>query len=376
MAKVGEVLRFRDAGPSVEEARKKMIEAGEAPAGRPTVAVAEEPAVVPPTPATPAAAAVASVLEPEFEEEEVVVPPAAEPAPAAAAPVVTPPAAPPATVKPERVDTPQFTGEIKQEKGEWVAEIRYKNGSGTERFIAKSRNELMLKLLEGKGHATIRVNKAVRREKLGWSELDRQYPLPDGITAKDFSEMKEAQQDHLLATIASEQTLAFREAHPEFYKSESNGSKLLKFLSNERLPVTYRNLEYAFDELSDPNLPPEVRLEEAPVATPSLVQPAPAAPVQTDSEPAVATPPAAPAAVAAPAPAAAAAAPATPAVRVRPRGSSGLQPGQSSSPTEPVRPEAGSEPRELSEAELRKLPMSDLKRIADKDRRMRSGAQR
>jgi hypothetical protein len=307
-------------------------------------------------------AAVADAIEGDF-EEEVEAPPAGKPpvVPVAQAPVPAQPQ------KIERVENSQFVAEIKQEDGKWVGEIRYKNGAGTEKFSAATKNQLMVKLLEGKGHATLRVNKAVRREKLGWSELDRQYPLPNDITVEDFNAMSDKQQDHLLLTVATQQVIIFREAHPEFYKDpeNKNAKKLNDFLNKEKLPITARNLEYAFDELTDSNLPPEVRLEEKPGAqpapvAPSLDQPAPAtAPARTDSAPAAA----------APVPAPAAAVPAAPVVTVRKRGTTGLQPGQSSSETEPVRPEGGRESRELSEAELRKLPLSELKRIADADRR-------
>jgi hypothetical protein len=359
--KVAEVLKFRDGGLTVEEARRKMIEAKEAPSGMASArngAVAEPPVVpvVVPVVATPV---VTNVLDPEF-EEEITDTPTPTPVPVVA-PVIVP--------KAERVESPQFVGEIKQEGGRWVAELRYKNGGGTERFIDNTKNGLMLKLLEGKGHATLRVNKAVRREKLGWSELDKQYPLPDGIAAKDFEEMGDKQQDHLLRTIANEQILIFREAHPEFYKTEANANKLLDFIAKERLPVTFRNLEYAFDELTDSNLPPDVRLEERALvvetpAAPILTQPAPTPVlVQKDSAPAPTV--VAPVSTEAPTPMA-------PAVVVRKRGTTGLQPGQSSSPTEPTRLEDGGTPRQLSEAELRKLPMSELKRIADRDRRANS----
>jgi hypothetical protein len=371
--KVGEVLKFKDSGPSVEEARRAMFAAKEAPSG-----LSAKNAVAPPAPApvqvpgpvvpsappiTPVVTAVANELEPEFEEEI-----------APATPVV--PAAPVVTTVPkvERVETPQFVGEIKQENGKWVAEIRYKTGAGTERFQASTKNELMLQLLAGKGHATMRVNKAVRREKLGWSELDRQYPLPEGITTEDFEKMSDKQQDHLLLTVATQQTLLFREAHPDFYRDpkNANAQKLSDFLGKERLPITLRNLEYAFDELTDSNLPAEVRLEERPTAlvveapvTPSLSAPV-AAPASVDSAPTLPTPAVAPATPIVPA---------APAVTVRKRGTTGLRPGDSSSPTEPGPSEGGGEPRQLSEAELRKLPMSELKRIADADRR-RASAQR
>ena len=358
MTKVNEVLKFKDGGPSVEEARKAMFAAGENPKGEsqasaPPVVVAPPVAVIPP--------AVAEVLEPEFEEEIPAVPPAV-----ATPPVVVPPAvvAPP---KVERIETAQFVGEIKQEGGKWVAEIRYKTGAGTERFIENSRNELMLALLAGKGHATLRVNKAVRREKLGWSELDHQYPLPENTTVEKFEKLPDEQQDAMIWTIASQQIILFHDKHPEFYKTPNNAKAVNDFLVEHKLPITLRNLEYAFEDLTESDLL-DKRPEVAPareIPTPSLALET--APVRVDSAPAPAAPAPAPAAV----PAAA-----VPAVIVRKRGTTGLQPGQSSSPTEPGSQEDGGNSREPSEAELRKLPLSELKRIADKDRRTRAGTQR
>jgi hypothetical protein len=365
--KVVSVLKFRDGGLSVEDAKKAMLAAGEAPSGmvaRPaaTVAAAPEP-IVPAVVSAVVPPAVGDVIEGDF-EDEIEAPKAA--APAVVAPVVVPPAVP---QRIERVENDKFIGEIKQENGKWVAELRYKAGSGTERFIADTKSLLMMKLLEGKGHATLRVNKAVRREKLGWSELDRQYPLPEGITADDFDKMSDKQQDHLLLTVATQQTLAFREAHPEFYRTDANAQKLNALLNKEKLPITLRNLEYALDELTADHLPLDVRLEERPSAvapaTPSLEQPAPAAPpARTDPAPAVAAP--------APVPTVAAAA--APGVTVRKRGMTGLRPTDSSSEPEPAR-EDDREPRQLSEAELKKMPMSQLQRIVRSEQKQ-SRAQR
>jgi hypothetical protein len=365
--KVGEVLKFRDGGLSVEDARKAMLAAGQAPSGmvarspqveatvvpEPIVPAVVLPAVIPPV--------VADVIETDFEDDvEVPKPPVALVIPAAQAVPSTP-------QKIERVENAQFLAEIKQENGKWVAEIRYKNGSGTERFVADTKNQLMVKLLEGKGHATLRVNKAVRREKLGWAELDRQYPLPEGISTEDFDKMGDKQQDHLLLTVATQQTIMFREAHPEFYRDpeNKNAKKLSDFLGEHKLPITLRNLEYAFDELTDIHLPAEVRLEEkpgvqlAPVIT-GLEQPAPAtAPARMDSAP---IPAVAPPAVPTPG------VPVGAAVTVRKRGTTGLQPGNSSSEPEPVKPEGGSGPRQLSEAEARKMPLNELSRIVRAER--------
>src|SRR5271157_2417584 len=342
MSKVGEVLKFRDAGLSVEDARKAMFAAGEAPKGLNPLNIPAA-SVVPVVPEVVPVAAV-DALEPELEEEEVI-PTPTKPVPVAVAPVSTP-----VVPRVERIETSQFVGEIKQEGGKWVAELRYKTGGGTERFVKNTKNDLMLALLEGKGHATLRVHKAVRREKLGWSELDRQYPLPEWCTTKDFEEMSDKQQNALLYTIASEQIVMFNDAHPEFYKTPKNAQALNDFLTEHKLPITLRNLEYAFEDLQETDQENDKKfLDYRPVVEPAReVPPSSAlvpAPVQTDSAPATAAPAVAPATVSVAA---------VPAVTVRKRGTTGLQPGQSSSASELGGLEDGGTPREPSEAELRR----------------------
>lgn len=356
--RVQDVIRFKDEGLSVEEARKQMLEAGEAPRG-----IRRRDEIRTGILARNAAAAVGAANPTETaigEEFETEIPAAASPAPAtvpapapaAVAPVVAPPIVePPAPPKTERIETDQFVAEIRQENGKWVGEIKYKTGGGTERWITNTKNELMLELLKGKGNATLRVHQAVRREKLGSPDLDKQYPLPEGWTTEEFAKLKPEQQDSMLLQIAKEQVLMFRDEHSEFYRSDKNAKDLNDFLVKNRLPITKKNLEYAFmDLLADGLL--ETKPEMISVPTP--------APVQTDSVPA----PAAPTAT----PVAAIPAPAVPAVVVRKRGTTGLQPGISSSPDELERPEDGGKPRGPSEAELRSLPLPDLKRIVYKER--------
>jgi len=371
MPRVEDVLKFRDRGLTVEEARRKMLEAGEAPAGVRTERKKNEAAgFVPPPPGE------------EFESEINGIPTGRVPSrtpPQAAAAQQAVQAAPPAPVVPvqpavsveepktERVETNDFVGQIFQHDGNWVAEIQYKHsGAGTERFEARTKSALMLELLRGKGHATIRVQKAVRREKLGSSELDQSYPLPDGLTAEEFGKKTDAEQDLIIDTVALQQVLLFKDAHPEYrerYETKENGRALLGRLNELKKPITLRNLEYVFADLLDDGLLTPKQVAQA--SAPAPVQPAPtvsaplAQPVAGDSAPVPAAAPAAPA-VAAPAEA--------PAVVVRRRGTTGMQPGQSSLPSEPDTTEEGAAPREPSVAELRKMPLGELKRIATADR--------
>lgn len=340
-----EVLTYKDKGLSVEEARKRMLEAGEAPKGvaRETRKNNAVGAVPPAPPAADASPVVPAVAEPA--------PIAAPVAPAATVEVVPAPAergtggssASPETVdtRAERIETDRFIGEIKQERGEWAATITFKNGAGTEKFSARTKNELLMKLVEGKANATLRVRAAVRREKLGTAQYDQNYVLPDGVTEADFKAMSESAQNAFIQNLQVAAGTLFVRQHPEYYITEKNADLLWEFLIARNLPLTLRNMDLAYEDLSDDGLLETRPQEPVTVSVQAVSAPAPA-PRAEDSAPVVAPTHAAPAA----APIAA------PAVTVRTRGSSGLQPGQSSVSNTGLeeQPAASQEP---SAAELR-----------------------
>lgn len=394
MARVAEVLRFKDGGPSLEEARAAMLAAGEVPRGYTGRPAAAAPALAPeiePAEVAPVAAegfeselpGVPAALAPPSPEAAPALAAQPEPAPTQAAPAVPAPPAAPSLYR-ERIDTRDFVGEIRNDgKGAkpWVGEIKYKlngNGPKPETFRAASQKELMKMLLEAKGHATLRVRTAVRREKLG-RDLDKAWPLPEGLSADEFTKLPENAQRAMLRAIDAEQAQEFMAAHPEYHRTLENGKLLTKFLSDKSLPVTLRNLEFAFDELSEEGLlearPLEEGVEEAPEP---ITESAQAVPVvsQVYAPPEAAAPPHQAAVAPAPAVVSTPPVPVASAVTVRKRASSGLQPGQTSTPSGGVGPEEGSGPRELSEAEARKLPMSELRRIVTADRGQRVGARR
>jgi len=379
--------RIRDKGISVEEARKQMLQAGEVPTGiasetrankavlgdAPLPAPVERKAVVHPL-ADAVGARFYVINEDGSEEEPIEVAESgaklegtirrahlqaqnqkktirveilkeggeveeATPAPAAA-PVA--PATAPVVVeedKTERIENNRFVCEISQKNGEWVAEIQYKNGAGMERFTAPTKNALTMKLLEGKGNATLRVREAIRREKYG-VELDKVYKLPDYLTQAGFDALPEDARIAILDTVASEDGEKFKKSHPEYYGCEENSLKIQKFLDKRELPYTFRNLEYAFEELMDSE---ELILRPAP----KNLAPSVSAPAALTGDSVVPAAPVVAAPAAAPAPA--------PAASVRKRGSTGLRPGHSSSANtelEPA-PEESQKPKEPSVAELR-----------------------
>ena len=243
----------------------------------------------------------------------------------------------------ERADTKDFTAEIRQEGGQWVGELTYKNGAGTERFTAPTKNALTLQMLVGKGHASVKVRKVIREQKLG-VELDKSY-LFEGLTQEEFDSLPNIARQELIDKKAMEASLAFRSEHPEYLNTNENWQIIKRFLDKRQLPYTFVNLEYAYDSLTDDEML-QVR-EEAPTVVTE-------APRTEDSVVVAATP-------AQTAPAAAAAAPAP---QLRKRGTTGLQPGFSSAGnTELEQTEGGNKPRELSEAELRALPLSEHKKL-------------
>ena len=342
--RVGEIVKFGDKGISVEEARKKMLEAGQAPKGiqsetRKNEAVGVIRGVGGNTP----------TVQPESSAPAVVTEVIAEVP-------LTPPNIPvviaEVPAQEDKVENSKFSARIFQEDGEWVAEIVYKNGAGTERFTAASKQALNLKLLEGKGNATLRVRESIRREKYG-TELDKVYTLPDYMTQEAFDAMPALAQQGMIDTIATQEAFQLHQAHPEFYINEENSLKIQKFLNKRELPFTVRNMEYAYYELEESE-----ELDSRP--TPQLVAPSVIAPAPRVED-------SAPAAAPATAPVSTVAAPAAPAVVTRKRGTTGLRPGDSSAAnTELDQTEESQKSSEPSEAELRKLPLSELQARARK----------
>ena len=128
----------------------------------------------------------------------------------------------------DTIETRDFTGHIYRDGADWVAEITYKNGAGDERFTAPSIRELNKKLLEGKGHATIKVRAEVRRRKLG-NQLDtfESAVVPvinkvHNVTMEQFFALPVSVQDSIVASIQIPEVNAFMQEYPEFYNVESN----------------------------------------------------------------------------------------------------------------------------------------------------------
>jgi len=255
------------------------------------------------------------------------------------APVAPPPQSTNRNERGERIETKNFVGEISQKNGEWVAEITYKVGAGTERFVASTKNGLMVKLLEGKGNATMKVRDTVRQQKLG-DQYEHTYQVP--VSQEVYDKMPVEAKKELVNAIAAQASVSFKEDYPEFYPTAENSQKILDLLNEKKAVITYKNLVRAYEELvasEELDARPGFEVEVPTVIVDSLEDedsspvPTPAAAVST-----------APAAAPAPEP------------QLRKRGSTGLVPGFSTSggSTELELTEEGNISSEPSVAELKK----------------------
>jgi hypothetical protein len=369
MAKVQDILKF---GPkdrantqlSVDEARAAMVAAGEAP-GSTKIKLANDARRKTFTDAQAAGLPLAEARRLAAEAAENVVaagvvtaPAATSPAPAQQRP--TPEAArrfvQPAQTTPapaeraERIETKKFVGVIKQEGGLWVAEITYKSGAGTERFTATTKNQLMLKLLEGKANGTLKVRDVTRAAKLGEPEFDHAYSFV-GIPQAEYDAMSDAAKSALVDAEAAKATIQFKEDYPEFLPTALNSQKITGFLDARRAVFTYSNLVKAFEaltateelELRPENELPTVLEDSAPAGDSAAV---------AVTQPAVST-----------APAVSASEP-----QVRKRGTTGIMPGFSSAgeDTELETSEEGDEQRQPSRAELMTLSLDEHRKLYKK----------
>jgi len=256
----------------------------------------------------------------------------------------------------EKLENSKFILEIFQEDGEWVGRIKYKNGAGTEEFRADTRRALDMKLLEGKAHATLKVREVLRRDQYH-DDLDKVYDIP-GYTQESFDSLSPESQQLVIDSIAGKAAILFKEEVPEFYGSQANTTQLLTFLHKRDLPVTLKNLKYAFEELADD-------LEQRPQAKISVTEtPAPAvATVAADSAPTPVVP-----AVVSTTPA-----PTATTTEVRKRGSFGFKPGFTSLGSNGLEEtEGGKKSTEPSEKDARSMPLEELaKQVRSKYNRNR-----
>jgi hypothetical protein len=200
----------------------------------------------------------------------------------------------------------------------WFREIDLGDGSGKQRFEGNTQAELVDALAQAQTHATRKIRELNKKIKLATPQAN-------------MSESEKVTADKLAQLEMREAAINFRDAHPEYWATPKNYAALTAFLETRNWPGTFRNLEIALDELTDDGLL-EVKTE----------------PTKQDAPVVEAIPP-----------------------TVRKRGSSGLKPEHSSSVQDDVDTPSG----EPTVEELRKMPLSELRRIANRER-MAQKAQR
>ena len=155
-------------------------------------------------------------------------------------------------------------------------EIDLKDGSGVQRFEAATYEELADKMAEAHKHATVKIRELSQRKPIEPerdvkpafelkppSEADM-LALKEGFDADPAAAVKKAFQLFTGQTPEEYQTeraqfaadqqrkqaeVAFLKTHKDFNNCPENAAKISEFLSKEQLPVTKRNLEYAYQNL-------------------------------------------------------------------------------------------------------------------------------
>jgi hypothetical protein len=354
------MLKFGEGNQiSVEEAKAQMIAAAEpATTFRNGTRVPSHIQNAAPANARPAARAVVQEPVEEFIED-----PSSDALPAYEAPQPARPAQParvaaqpsaPTRTNPTRIEKSDFVMLQYKDGNQWVAEIQYHerpDGTtpGTERFTASSLPQLNLKLLEGKAHGTIRVQQATRREKEGfkpetWTFFYSAIQKDQGISQAEFLALPAASQNAIYDAYQTVHISEWLSKHAADYtKAPENWTAITGWLKKQNIPLTERNLEFAFRDLkADGKL---TLRPQAPVAAAPVQQAPPSDDVPTDA-PVLATP-----------------RPVATAPAVRKRGATGLIPGQSSASPSGVDSREPAE-REITPQQARQMPINDLRRLA------------
>jgi hypothetical protein len=157
-------------------------------------------------------------------------------------------------------------------------EIDLKDGSGVQRFEADTYEALVDKLATAQENATKKIRELTQRKPIEPerevkpafelkppSEADM-IALKEGFDSDPAAAVKKAFQLFTGQTPEEYQTeraqfaadqqrkqaeVAFLKSHKDFNNCPENASKISEFLSKEQLPVTKRNLEYAYQNLEE-----------------------------------------------------------------------------------------------------------------------------
>lgn len=176
-------------------------------------------------------------------------------------PAAEPPVAPSAPAPPQK----------------FTRDIDLKDGSGVQHFEAETWEGLVDKLATAQEHATRKIRELSQRPKI---EPEREVAAPKGpkelsaaelVALKEsgdpvaiFNKLFEARMGRTPEQVSAElnefdSTKQRQEAErsfvakhkDDFYNCPENAQKISAFLNKENLPVTKRNLEYAFQEIGD-----------------------------------------------------------------------------------------------------------------------------
>lgn len=327
--------------------------------------------------AEPSQELINSITEPEIPETPIV--PERTPAmPVVPVVVVEPEAIKPIESEPTKTvleDNKKYILSYGKEGKEWVVEMAFKNGAGTERWTASTREDLIKQIAKAKANASHKIHEQEENIKdlvLGdvpdnWDWFIEELKDSHGLTIEQFNALPEASKNTIRDTIEFAEAQRFMNSFKEYYPCPENDQHLSQYLASRKLSSSFRNLSLAYKALRRQDIlkqQPEEPVRSAPVVSVPVVVPQQvSAPESANSHPTVVAEPVETVPTVA--------APATPAPTVRKRVSTGIVPGSSSAA--PVvaaeRTEEGIAPQEPSVKELRAMSDADLKRIATQGRK-------
>lgn len=191
-------------------------------------------------------------------------------------------------------------------KQKFFREIDLGDGSGKQRWEADTAEELLDKVMQAQVNATKKIQE-LSRERRGRAEPEklssdfrplqpvalkpeeieplqknphelfrRMFQAEFGMSADEFR-LRENERRRVESELVAQDQ--FVQAHPDYVRTQDNAKKILTFLRQENLPVSKRNLDYAFGELRE-----ELVAAAASSATP-VAEPAPAPARESSSPP-------------------------------------------------------------------------------------------
>lgn len=198
------------------------------------------------------------------------------------------------------------------EPQEFVREVDLGDGSGKQRFVGKTYEELLDKFVQAQVNATRKIQELSRERKgvrqpeqrsSDWEEVKpqpvqlkpneaeqmdffrRAFQSEFGMSPQDFVVRENDRRRREAETRAANE---FVRSHQDFYNSNENAQKIYRFLEAQNLPVSKRNLDYAYGELQGelsgrPSATPTPSAGPSPSAV--VEEPKPASPERQVSPP-------------------------------------------------------------------------------------------